>query len=93
MTRYIDQPLPDRPAVPERPAVADRTGVTDRTGVDIVTTDESASGDARPAVDTPVTHDPVPHDPAATDSQAPSGTRNSAPVPTSASRRVRARLA
>ena len=93
MTRYIDQPLPDGPAVPERPVVADRTGVTDRTGVDVVTTDESASGDARPAVDAPVPNNPAPHDPAATDSQAPSGTRNSVPVPTSASRRVRARLA
>ncbi|MSX07237.1 MAG: GTP pyrophosphokinase, partial [Actinobacteria bacterium] len=37
--------------------------------------------------------EPVSSDSAQADDQAPSGARNSAPVPTSASRRVRARLA
>jgi guanosine-3',5'-bis(diphosphate) 3'-pyrophosphohydrolase len=88
VTRYIDQPLP------ERPAVADRPG----TGADSV-----ASGDTSAAVDTAVVNDPVvdrpgvrepvSSDSAKADDQAPSGARNSAPVPTSASRRVRARLA
>jgi GTP pyrophosphokinase len=88
VTRYIDQPLP------ERPAVADRPG----TGADLV-----ASGDTSAVVDTAVVNDPVvdrpgvrepvSSDSAQADDQAPSGARNSAPVPTSASRRVRARLA